>query len=99
MATAFSFPPLATGSIPTYGMLDPAASTGLLPSIRTSRTERGASTAIPAISAGASTTVTTGDLSVLFHINGSLGLVSAKQGGTATITATTIDGGFIEIVR
>ena len=64
-----SFPPLATGTIPTSTMRAPTATTGLLPSLRTTRTTRGTSTSVPAMSTGTAATVTTGAQSVLSQNN------------------------------
>ena len=45
-------------------MPGPTATTGLRPSIRTTRTSRGAFTSIPTVSTGTATTATTGSQSV-----------------------------------
>ena len=65
----YSFPPQVTGSIPFSTMSVPTAATGLRLSIRTTRTTRGTSASIPAMSAGAATIVTTGYPFVQFQNN------------------------------
>lgn len=65
--TVSSFPPPVTGTARVSTMPVPAAATGLRLSIRSVRASRGMFSSVPTMSAGATTTVSTGDLSVPFQ--------------------------------
>ena len=70
---AYSCPPLAAGTLPTSTMRGPSAATGLLPSVRTTRTSRGTWASIRPMSTGTATTAASGSLFVPFQNKDSQG--------------------------
>ena len=81
MEIVFSFLPLATAAMTASTARVPTAATGLLPSIRTTRTSPGTCSSVPAMSSGTSATApaTTGNLSDPSQNNGLLGLCPASR--------------------
>ena len=65
----YSFPPQVAGSIPVSTLSVPSATTGLRLSLRTTRATRGTSASVPTMSAGTTTTVSSGGPFVQFQNN------------------------------